>query len=165
MRGRILSKITDEMVARFKAAVGWSGTYRGDDARIAKALEAALTEPPEPEIEVTEEMRRAGREAGHSVPSLCADWPATIYRAMERVRLAQEMGPRGAACAAKCPESGPFVVCSGDAHTVAVGFPVGRDDDLVALHVGPASVLLDNAEREAVAWALKYPNTPKRASP
>ena len=54
------------------------------------AREAAEKE----EIEVSAEMRRAGRAAGHAIPALSHDWPTQIYTAMERVRREEQKGTK-----------------------------------------------------------------------
>lgn len=55
-------------------------------ATTRKALEAALGL----EIDVSEGMLRAGREAGYSLQALENDWPAIVYRAMEAQRRREE---------------------------------------------------------------------------
>lgn len=47
--------------------------------------------------------------------------------------------------------------------TVSVGFPVGRTDGLVCLHIDATAVLLDDAERKALASLLQQPSALRRA--
>ncbi len=78
-------EITDEMISTFKEKIGWASDYNGDDARIRRALNAALNPPPEPEIVVTEEMQFAAENIPGSFKSR-PDYCAAIYRAMYAAR-------------------------------------------------------------------------------
>lgn len=156
------------------SAGGWGGTTElslltdilQELRRISAAqpIPAALT-PAEPEIPVSEGMIVAADNlrASHAYKGRDKPSDAQIYRAMELKR--REEAKEGSASTGLCPlcaDRGPFVVAQCDAHTVAVGFPVNRSDGMISLHVGPTSVLLDSAERETVAEALRFPYAPKR---
>ncbi len=85
-----LPVIDDAMVKRFKNAVGWCGTHRGDDERIQKALEAALNPPAEPPIPVSEKMKAAAYDYINGMASHDVLKPEEIYRAMRRVELEEQ---------------------------------------------------------------------------
>lgn len=55
-----MTKIDDEMVERAFVKLGYGSAHNRQDLR--RALEAALSPKPEPEIEVSEGMRMSGRE-------------------------------------------------------------------------------------------------------
>lgn len=82
-------EITDEMVERGIAAE--SVMRKSSRDRVRAVLDAALNPPPEPEIEVTEAMERAGTKAWMEwmqVPNPTGEvyGCAHVYRAMERQR-------------------------------------------------------------------------------
>lgn len=91
-------EIDDAMIDRFdKAAMAAGNTgenrllYPPPDIRdvIRAGLEAALSPKPEPEIEVTEGMMRAGYEAAGGFYAISEATVENIYRAMESTRLKQ----------------------------------------------------------------------------
>lgn len=124
MRGRILSKITDEMVAaagsftlgrmsgdgmsRQVIVCKHCGDWDDDTAYITHKPTCKLhrkAEPPEPKIEVTREMEQAGIEAHNLTLDECRAgkhivWAVAFvnatYRAMERVRLREAKAQEGA---------------------------------------------------------------------
>lgn len=157
------TKITDEMVERAVDAFSkaWPpGTTHG---AMLSALTAALNPPPEPEIEVTEGMRRAGTKIymGDD-PETRASWDlvTAIYRAMESTRLKEAQS--GAAYAAK--DAAKPSVTLGTVHglTVAVGFPTNRTDGMTSLHIDGTVLLLDDTERAALVSLLQRPSALRR---
>lgn len=90
------TKITDEMAERAATAASALSAEINRVKYWRAILEAALNPPPEePEIPVSEEMRRAGAWATPAQSQRMADFAASeseaIYRAMERARL-KEVG-------------------------------------------------------------------------
>jgi hypothetical protein len=130
--------------------------------RKSSRLAREAAEKAAQEIEVSEGMIDAGAAQWRGV---CGDrtGAAAVYRAMERVRR-EELKAQGAPSGASVPVKPKAGVETAHAETVAVGFQTNRDDGLASLHVGSTVVLLDSAEREALATMLKYPTTPQRGA-
>jgi hypothetical protein len=78
-------------------------------------------------------------------------------KAQEGAAYAAKSAPQGVNAAAPEKATGGVV---GD--TVAVGFPTGRDDGLVSLHIDGTTVLLDDAERNALVRLLQQPSALRR---
>ena len=90
-------EVDDAMALRFMRKYhddrpGWAPSAE-IVAECCAALEAALTEPPEEEIEVTGEMLKSGWASVDCVPIATSHYLATAFRAMERVRRKAEKHP------------------------------------------------------------------------
>ena len=86
-------EVTETQVDLAAALLGHGSPHNREDVR--RALEAALNPPPDPEIVVTEEMKRAGAETIRNQYGYTPDFAEKIYRAMRKLEPYDPLAKQG----------------------------------------------------------------------
>lgn len=106
-----MTEIDDAMLERAVRAHGSTNPHERTYERMRKALEAALSPKPEPEIEVTEGMRLAAMHCANNLGEMLPFNFLKYYRAMRAQEIkeaayAAKSAPQGVNAAAPVKETG-----------------------------------------------------------
>ena len=107
-----MTEIDDEMVDRAIEAFSRLRDANTTKEAMRNALAAGLYTKPEPEIEVTEGMMRAGYEAAGGFYAISEGTVENIYRAMESTRLKEAENNRFQASLDKAIAEQAGLVCA-----------------------------------------------------